>query len=392
MLIGEAILRANPGYDLVPLDHLTAVERQAVEAEAGRQRAPYGLLRSISDGVLEPRIVSTDTALLFLTLLTPGPCPGYLRNGLGDRLTSTLGRLILDGILEVEVDRVFRSGAAGWAPLAPADEGRRGGRTAALSEEAIRYGDALLELGSLPVESIATRLYMYGRRPVNAALRRLVASWDPLGGAGPTLRQRWIEQPPTSPDSPWRSWQPRRSPTGRTPSSSPFKLYVSPTTETLPAAVRAVASALAGAPGVLGFKVGRTVDGVARPDKMVAYFSNLDDLHGAADRVRDQAADCRPHGVPFTAGVTDDGLLSWAIDPPRNPGGTEHHATGSSWRAWVSMRLADYLLDARASNASDAREPGGEPWQVALARLQLDGVDTVSWVPGPRIFDGGARG
>jgi hypothetical protein len=249
----------------------------------------------------------------------------------------------------------------------------------------------LLGLVSLPAESIASRLYMYGRRPVNPALRRLVASWDPLGGAGPTLRRQWVEQRSTSPDSPWRSWQPKRSPTSRTRSSSPFKLYVSSTTETLPEAVRAVASGLADAPGVLGFKVGRTVDGVARPDKMVAYFSSLDELHAGADRVRDEAGACRPHGVPFTAGVTDDGLLSWAIDPPRNPGGTDHDATGSSWRAWVSMRLADYLLDARASDASDAREPGGEPWQVALARLQLDGVDTVSWVPGPRIFDGAAR-
>ncbi len=392
MLIGEAILRANPAYDLVPLDRLTVVERQALAEEADRERAPYGLLRPTSESLLEPRIVSTDTALLFLTLMVPGPCPGYLRSGLGDRLTATLGRLVLDGILEVEVDGVFRSGAAGWAPLAPAGEARRGGRTAALSEEAIRYGDALLTLGSLPSETIATRLYMYGRRPVNPALRRLVASWDPLGGAGPTLSRQWSEQQQASPDSPWRSWQPRRSPTRRTRSSSPFKLYVSPTTETLPEAVRAVASALADAPGVLGFKIGKTVDGVARPDKMVAYFSSLDDLHGGADRIRGQTVGCRPHGVPFTAGVTDDGLLSWAIDPPRGPTGSGHHATSSSWRTWVSMRLADYLIDARTSDAGETPEAGGEAWQVALARLQLDGVDTVSWVPGPRIFDGAARG
>ena len=211
-------------------------------------------------------------------------------------------------------------------------------------------------------------------------------------GAGPTLSRQWSEQQQASPDSPWRSWQPRRSPTRRTRSSSPFKLYVSPTTETLPEAVRAVASALADAPGVVGFKVGKTVDGVARPDKMVAYFSSLDDLHGGADRIRGQTVGCRPHGVPFTAGVTDDGLLSWAIDPPRGPGGTGHHATSSSWRTWVSMRLADYLIDARSSDAGEAPEAGGEAWQVALARLQLDGVDTVSWVPGPRIFDGAARG
>jgi hypothetical protein len=167
-----------------------------------------------------------------------------------------------------------------------------------------------------------------------------------------------------------------------------FKLYISPTTETLPAAVSAVATVLAEAPGVTGFKVGRTVDGVTRPDKMVAYFSSLEELHEGARRIRDEAGACRPHGVPFTAGVTDDGLLSWAIDPP---GGSTDPARRSSWRTWVAMRLAEYLLDARAGEPSGNGE-AGEAWQVALARLALDGVDTATWVPDPRLFDYAAAG
>ena len=39
------------------------------------------------------------------------------------------------------------------------------------------------------------------------------------------------------------------------------------------------------------------------------------------------------------------------------------------------MRLAEYLLDARAGGAPDGPD-AGEAWQVALARLALDGVDT----------------
>ena len=389
MLIGEAVLRANPAYVLVPLDRLTPVERQAVTEEATGQRGPYGLVRPAPETSLEPRIVSTDTALLFLTLAVPGPCPEYIRSGLGEQATSTIGRLVLDGILQVEVDGEFRSGAAGWAPLAPVAMGHRSGRIAALSEEAVRYGQTLLELGALPADLVATRLYMYGRRPVTPVLCRQVAADDPLGGASAILRARWIEQPPASTDSPWRSWRPRHPPAGRAGSSPTFKLYVSPTTETLPEAVRAVATALADAPGVLGFKVGRTVDGVARPDKLVAYFVSLDELHDGAERVRAMAEACRPHGVPFTADVTDDGLLSWAIDPPRNLPGSGHRTMASSWRTWVSTRLADYLLDA---TAGDPARVGGEPWRVALERLQLDGVDTERWVPGPRIFDGAAAG
>lgn len=384
MLIGEAVLRSNPRYELVVLDRLEPGEREQITGEADGRHAPYGLLRPTPDSALEPRVVSTDTALLFLTLAVPGPCPEYVRTGLGANLAAALGRLVLDGILEVEIEGEFRSGAAGWAPLNPVGrESRHGGRTTKLSEEAIRYGQALVSLAPLPAELVAARLYMYGRRPVTPALRRQVSSQWILGGASKALRQAWIETAATSPDTPWRSWQPRRSEArGHRPSVS-FKLYVSPTTETLPAAVSALATVLAEAPGVTGFKVGRTVDGVTRPDKMVAYFSSLEELHEGARGIRDEAGACRPHGVPFTAGVTDDGLLSWAIDPP---GGSTDPARRSSWRTWVAMRLAEYLLDARAGEPPGNGD-AGEAWQVALARLALDGVDTATWVPDPRLFD-----
>jgi hypothetical protein len=389
MLIGDAVLRSNPRYELVLLDRLQPDEREQITGEADGRHAPYGLLRPTTDSTLEPRVVSTDTALLFLTLAVPGPCPEYVRTALGANLASALGRLVLDGILEVEVDGEFRSGAAGWAPLNPVGrESRHGGRTTELSEEAIRYGQALVSLAPLPAELVAARLYMYGRRPVTPALRRQVSSQWILGGASKALRQAWIETAATSPDTPWRSWQSRQSGVrGHRPSVS-FKLYVSPTTETLPAAVSAVATVLAEAPGVTGFKVGRTVDGVTRPDKMVAYFSSLEELHQGARLIRDESGACRPHGVPFTAGVTDDGLLSWAIDPP---GGSTDRARRSSWRTWVAMRLAEYLLDARAGEPSGNGD-AGEAWQVALARLALDGVDTATWVPDPRLFDYAAAG
>ncbi len=389
MLISEARLRSNRAYELVLLDRLEPDERERITEEADGHPAPYGLLRPVPDSGLEPRVVSTDTALLFMTLTVPGPCPEYVRTGSADHLASSLSRLVLDGILEVEVDGVFRSGAAGWAPLASSGtETRRGGRTAELAEEAIRYGQALVALAPVPVELVATRLYMYGRRPVTPALHRQMSRDAIFGGASKALRLAWVETHQASPDSPWRSWQPRLLGTRRPRSSVSFKLYVSPTTETLPRAVAAVATALADAPGVTGFKVGRTVDGIARPDKMVAYFSSLEELYGGAHRVLAETGDCSPHGVPFTAGVTDDGLLSWAIDPPHR---STDRAPRSSWRTWVTMRLAEYLLDARVGAAPDGPDTG-EAWQVALARLALDGVDTGSWVPDPRLFDYAAAG
>lgn len=381
MLIGDAVLRSNPSYELVLLDRLGPTEQQLVSEEAGQNDIPYGLLRAVAGSDLPPRLVSADTALLFLTLAVPGPCPAYVRSR--ERLATSLGRLVLDAILEVEVDGAFRSGATGWAPFAPTvTQGNPAGRAAELSIEAVRYGQALLTLGATSPESIATRLYMYGRRPLTPALARQVDRHGTIGDARTALGRSWVETRRPSPDSPWRSWQPRRlrRRPGFRPSS--FKLYISPTVETLPEAFGAVADGLADAAGVLGFKVGRTADGIARPDKLVAYFEDLDQLRDCAWRIRDRATACRPHGVPFTAAVTDDGLLSWAIDPPHAIGDTDRRA---SWRTWVTLRLADYLVDAVASQAGPAT--GDEPWQIALGRLRLDGVDTTSWVPDQAIFD-----
>ncbi|HEX8939196.1 MAG TPA: hypothetical protein VF763_03445 [Candidatus Limnocylindrales bacterium] len=404
MSIGDALLRANPRYELVLLDRLGQDERSLVEEQAGDGPPPYGLLRPARPDALEPRVVSTDTALLFLTLQEPGPCPAYVRRGLGGRLDSTLGRLVVEGILEVAGQDGFRSGLGAWLPMAPAGDGASN-RNASLSVEALRYGAALLTFADLPPELLAARLYMYGRAPATTALRRrlpsnaAVADWLGLrsAGLGSTLRSAWREARPAE-GSPWRSWSPRRSLPHR-PHPVSFKLYISPTLETTARALAAAASGLADAEGCLGFKIGRSVEGLLRPDKMVAYFETLDALNEGAAAVQEAAAGCQPQGVPFTAAVTGDGLLSWAIDPPRRlrDGGPGR----MSWRSWVTGRLADHLLSSRlaARQLPPADPAPGDPapvdppaWQAALARLALDGVDPATWVPDPALFDYAAAG
>jgi hypothetical protein len=147
---------------------------------------------------------------------------------------------------------------------------------------------------------------------------------------------------------------------------------VSPAIDDLSTTVSIVAECLADAPGVRSFKVGRTLEGIARPDKLVAYVTNREELLEASRRLRPALSGLRAHGVPFTAGITTDGMLSWGIDPPARRSGSR----GGSWRAWVTDRLAEYLADADG-------EPRGstEPWQVALERLRLDGIDVRTWVP-----------
>jgi hypothetical protein len=379
--LDEGRLRANPDYELVLLDRLGEDERLLV---GELDDDVYGVLRPRREG-LEPRTASTDTALLLLTLAQPGPLPGYVRARLGGDLEETIGRLVLDGVLELERDGGFVSGAAAAAALLPGRSAGGRGRSGDLSLAALRYGQ---ELGPLPESLLALRMYLYGRRPVGPALRERWPDENavaghlgilPGGRAHAALARGWVEAQAGEGEGRayWRSWHPRRL-AGSRPArgGSSYKLYVSPAPDDLPRALTAIAEALSGAAGLSGFKVGRDVHGICRPDKLVVYFDRLDDLRRAAASLGERLDGCAPQGVPFSAPIDAGGLLSWGSDPPPAPGA----GPAGSWRLWIAERLAEYLARAR-------REGGElEPWRFALERLGLAGVDVDTWAPRSGIW------
>jgi hypothetical protein len=124
------------------------------------------------------------------------------------------------------------------------------------------------------------------------------------------------------------------------------------------------------------FKVGKDVYGLLRPDKFVVYFDSFNDLAAAARRFEQELRGFRAQGVPFSAALTRDGLLSWGIDPVAEPPRTGSQA--ESWRSWLTNRLAAALIQAKA-----VRLRRFAPWQFAMARLRLEGVDTREWAPQP---------
>ncbi|HEX2086228.1 MAG TPA: hypothetical protein VHF89_11135 [Solirubrobacteraceae bacterium] len=381
-----ARLRANPGYELVLLDSLPDAKRVQVEQEGDDEL--YGVLRGRPGSRLEPRTASSDTALLFMTLAAPKRLPRYVRARLGDETEPVVTRLVLDGVLEVEHAGTFVSGADAAPVLLTRRAGGGRGRIGELSEAALRYGQ---ELTALPHALLADRLYGYGTLPLSPRLRRrlggdaAVASACGLRQGDPaqrSLARGWVEPASAEGHDPyWRHWRRRPAPdAGRPADTTAYKLYVSPTLDGLPDAVAAVAETLADVRGVFAFKLGRDVRGICRPDKLVVYFDRLDDLREGAARLRDRLAGCPGQGVPFTAAVTEDGLLSWGVDPPST------RALGvTSWRRWVAERLAEHLAHAAAGHAGPA---GGErpPWQFALDRLRLSGVDTDSWIPASTMW------
>src|SRR5271165_2243315 len=136
-------LRASPAYNLVLFDRLSQSEQHLL------RRLPddpdcYGVLRPREDSSLSMKAVSRDTALLLFSLREAGPLPRYAFETMGDDCANAIGRMILDGILEIEVDGSMISGPEASAAVsgtrcAPENEAS----LAAISRRAIEYAAAL---------------------------------------------------------------------------------------------------------------------------------------------------------------------------------------------------------------------------------------------------------
>jgi hypothetical protein len=159
------------------------------------------------------------------------------------------------------------------------------------------------------------------------------------------------------------------------------KLYVSPTCDALRDTLHSAIPILADSPA-FAFKVGRDLSGMLRPDKMVVYFARYEDLAQTAARLGFVLAGASAQGVPFSAALTADGLLSWGIDPAEGAQSFGWNG-GESWRAWVTSRLAASL---RAS--SRCRDLPVPPWAFALASLELEGVEPTTFVPVEGVWSG----
>lgn len=383
--------RASPRYELVLFDRLSPGERETL-AELRKDPSFYGVLRPGEAAAgLGFKSVDRDTALLFLTLREPGPLPGYVVEMLGAAAARTVARLVADGVLEIREGDGFVSGAAALALVGEERDGARdgggGGRLAVLSRAALRYAQALAVDDPL---RLSWRIYGFNRRPLTPSWQRRLPSAEAVerhlgveaGGRNRQALDRcWQPGNRGHRGEFWLTWHARsarpESPGTPANAGAVYKLYVSPAPEALEEGFGEILEALS-ASRAQQFKVGADAAGLLRPDKIVAYFPDFDRLSEAAGRLGDRLAGLPPHGVPFTAEIAGDGLLSWGADPPvaeRSPllGGWE------SWRLWLTNRLAVALVAARSEGAA-------EPWRFALDRMRLEGVDTESWTPGALLW------
>jgi hypothetical protein len=125
------------------------------------------------------------------------------------------------------------------------------------------------------------------------------------------------------------------------------------------------------------FKICRDVYTLFRPDEIVIYFADQEDMLYVAEKLSEILDGMQAQPVPFTSEFGNDGLLSYGRDPPSNRQILAWQET-ESWRLWVTNRLASALIEARSAPESEV-----EPWQYALERLELEGVDVTSWATKP---------
>jgi hypothetical protein len=266
-----------------------------------------------------------------------GTLPRYALRLLGADAIRTITGYVLDRVLEIEVDGAFVSGPAAADALAPVVDAQG---IDALSMAALRA------VAALPIDdavALARRLYAYNCLPR-------------------TPRHRWT----ASGHEAWTTWSGREH---AAPVAQTFKLYVSPAVDDVPAAVHA-SKAAARRHSALGGKLGVGPYGVLRPDKLIVYFASFEALHNAAAELTTTLAGIRAHGVPFTAPLSGDGLLSWGMDPPADVG-MVGWLREESWRTWLTDRLAAALIIARAD--------GADPVAFALRRVAALGVDPHTW-------------
>lgn len=369
-------VRANPCYELRPLTRMSKRARESLEFAGVDMAGVYGLLVPRHDRVLLPKVVDTSAAGLVM----------WFREGqrgpfeIGHRVPS----LVLDGILEVEGTSGFVSGPTAFDEFADVSNDAPDRTPSSLGAAALEYAERL-RLTS--IDAVTARLYHFHRWPLSRRWRRAypgaaaVKDLIPVGA-----RRNWIERPASEH---WISWVRRDRASNATdatdatispselpytlPYMLPYKLYVSPTIDSLPSVLGPLVEALA-TTSATRFKLGATAAGLVRPDKFVVYLRDAAAVEEVAAALAETLSPARTHGVPFSAPMDDDGLLSWGGDPP--PEAAPVGRRVESWRLSVCRRLAEGLVAAQAVPLRRVR-----PRDFALARLSADGVDVASFAP-----------
>lgn len=380
MLVGTTAfvgqtLRSNPRYRFQSLSSLSASELKFLDSNVERGRVS-GILIDRTGSGLSIKAISPTTALAF-ELFSKKVKIGILDDVFKRLSCDELIQLVLESVLEIEIDGQFVSGQS-VVSIFVTDTAELLGQDslALLSQSALLHGQRLSIADPL---TLSARLYFYNRIPLSS---QWLLQWPDqiaiLSYFG--IRSRGSDQPCSLQDeflanridsqSPWISWRHWNSNvTSSNPKSALFKLYVSPVPEDIRKAFEAIVECLPNSK-VVSLKIGATTVGLLRPDKIVLYFDNYIDLVLFAKKLEPYLDGLKSQGVPFTSQLDKIGLLSWGIDPTRS----DTRVGENSWRQWICNLLAAAIVEAKLHKSDTVK-----PWQYALVKSWLSGVDTRTW-------------
>jgi hypothetical protein len=359
--------RANPSVELKPLE---------LDSDPGF----HGLFIPKPPFTMNLKAAARQTAELFQSLATPSCIDRALLEDA--EYAADVIDLVLDGILEIESDAGFVSGsdAIRFAGVPLPDPGGALSRDALLHAQELAWNDP---------ETLAMALYRYNHVPISPFWKARFPTPEAVlvhvGADRGTLRAALERNWTLSHDADgynadgWLSWLSAAAPAGRDRDAATYKLYVSPRPMRIRDAFEVLVRVLTAIPAT--FKIGSNAAGLLRADKLIAYFATREQLEQAASMMQRELAGCEAQGVPFTAPLDEDGLLSWGVDPPETDA-VLRRLQRTSWRLWVVQRLGGALAVAKAARTASAVEP----WRFAVARIQRLGIDAATWTPSPALW------
>jgi hypothetical protein len=353
--VSKACFQNNPEYELLP------IVSAASEFSESQDRSKFSaVIRSKSSGA--GKKVCSETANLLLSIKERGTILETLLDA--ESLDTILAQFILDNILQILWNGVFVGGPSAWPALFEGEFPEQ--RNHCLSTAALRYAQALRLKDEL---QLSRRLYGYNCVPITHFWRKLFPDHDAVIQFLSTNSAEEHLKLSLSQNGGWLTWQARN---GQFQQDQPrYKLYLSPQIAALQECWTR-AFPIFTASNAVGLKIGADAYGLLRPDKIVAHFKSQEALMITANQLREELAGFPCQGVPFAAKLDKSGLLSWGVDLPS--------ANHESWRSWITHRLAVSMIA-----ASEVDLPV-EPWQYAVGRLQLEGVNTMDWTPTPELL------
>lgn len=374
----HATFRSNPAFELVEQGNLNPQELRAL-ADLNTDPEFFGLFRRKHiDAAGSAKLAYKEVALLFYFLQNAGELPHYFKSGYDDDVNLTMAKLVLEGIFEIQAGQHFYSGFAAHDFLYEAQEVSMDRRHPLLeiSTAAIQYGVLLKEADQA---SLASKLYAYNTMPLFFMPANALGTWEEVEeflGIGKNNRmnrellENWNKHEP-NPDYRWISWSRKHSRRRDTRPHSIYKIYISPVLEELPEVFEKTISVLTKSQA-FSFKIGMNREGLLRPDKFVAYFTEMGHLLAAAEMLAPVLKKHKAQGVPFTASLDETGMLSWGMDSTTDE--TTKNREGGSWRAIVTEKLA-----ASITLSKTERLPPAESVDFVLKKMMLEGVDTMTW-------------